>query len=88
MRTVQTEAQIGPPMLNVAAARAPFTCSSFGALPSSCQAHQPIMATPVAPIGWPLAMRPPEVLMPHSPAGRGLALHPVARALPVLRPCR
>ena len=31
--TVQTEAQIGPPMLKVAAARAFFTCSCFGTLP-------------------------------------------------------
>lgn len=66
--TVHTDAQIGPPMLNVAAARAFFTCSAGGTLPSSCQAAQPTIATPVAPIGWPFAMRPPEVLMPHSPS--------------------
>ena len=72
VRTVQTEAQIGPPMLKVAAARALLTCSAAGTLPRSCQAHQPIMAMPVAPMGWPLAMSPPEVLMPHSPVGAAL----------------
>ena len=30
--TVQTDAQIGPPMLNVAAARGFFTCSGAGRL--------------------------------------------------------
>ena len=56
-------------MLKVAAARGAFTCSSAGALPSSCQAHQPIIAMPVAPIGWPLAISPPELLIAHSPPG-------------------
>ena len=63
--TVQTEAQIGPPMLNVAAARGLGTCSSAGTLPRSCHATHPTIATPVEPIGCPLAMSPPEVLIPH-----------------------
>src|SRR5512142_1733246 len=67
LSTVQTDAQIGPPMLNVAAAFGFFTCSSAGALPSSCCADQPIIATPVAPTGWPFAIRPPELLIAHSP---------------------
>src|SRR5512142_3399379 len=67
-RTVQTDAQIGPPMLNVAAAFGFFTCNPAGALPRSCCADHPIIATPVAPIGCPLAMRPPELLIAHSPA--------------------
>ena len=70
--TVHTDAHTGPPMLNVAAARAFFTWISAGAWPSSCSALQPIIATPVAPIGWPLAISPPDVLMPHTPAGAAL----------------
>src|SRR5208282_109306 len=66
--TVQTEAQIGPPMLNVAACFGFFTCNSCGALPSNCCALQPTMATPVAPMGCPFAIKPPEVLMAHSPS--------------------
>jgi len=33
--TVHTLAQMGPPMLNVAASLGSFTCSSAGALPSN-----------------------------------------------------
>src|SRR5208337_4502327 len=62
LSTVHTDAQIGPPMLNVAATLGSFTCNSLGALPNSCCCAQPSMATPVAPTGWPLAMRPPDVL--------------------------
>ena len=49
--TVHTEAQIGPPMLNVAASLGSLTCNSAGACPFNCSADQPIMAIPVAPIG-------------------------------------
>src|ERR1019366_3322560 len=70
--TVHTLAQMGPPILNVAAARGFGTCKPAGALPSSCSALQPIMAIPVAPMGCPLAMSPPDVLMAHSPPGAAL----------------
>src|SRR5437763_337701 len=70
--TVHTLAQIGPPMLNVAARPGLFTCTSAGARPSNCSALQPIIAMPVAPIGWPFAISPPDVLMPHSPSGAAL----------------
>src|ERR1035437_945693 len=70
--TVHTLAQMGPPILNVAAARGFGTCKPAGALPSSCSALQPIMAIPVAPMGCPLAIRPPDVLMAHSPPGAAL----------------
>ena len=43
---MQTDAQIGPPMLKVAAAFAFFTWRAGGTLPSSCHADQPIIATP------------------------------------------
>src|SRR5271157_1186592 len=66
--TVHTEAQMGPPILNVAATLAPFTCNGGGTLPSNCHEHHPSIATPVAPMGWPFAISPPEVLMPHSPS--------------------
>ena len=66
---------MGPPMLNVAATRGFFTCSPAGALPRSCHAHHPSMAIPVAPMGWPLAMSPPEVLMAHSPSTPALPSH-------------
>ena len=69
---MQTLAQMGPPMLKVAASLGSFTCSSAGALPSNCCADHPIMAMPVAPMGWPFAIRPPEVLMAHSPEGAAL----------------
>src|SRR5271169_3780726 len=72
LSTVHTDAQMGPPMLKVAAARGFLTCNSCGALPSSCCADQPSMATPVAPMGCPLAIRPPEVLMAHSPSTAAL----------------
>src|ERR1039457_947459 len=70
--TVHTLAQMGPPILNVAAARGFFTCKPAGAWPSSCSALQPIMAIPVAPMGCPLAISPPDVLMAHSPPGAAL----------------
>src|SRR5260370_40676538 len=70
--TVQTLAQMGPPILNVAAVRGFCTCKPAGALPSSWSALQPIMAIPVAPIGCPLAISPPDVLMAHSPPGAAL----------------
>src|ERR1035438_8692195 len=70
--TVHTLAQMGPPILNVAAARGFRTCTSTGARPSSWSALQPIMAIPVAPMGCPLAISPPEVLMAHSPSGAAL----------------
>ena len=79
---MHTEAQMGPPMLNVAAARGLFTCSGAGALPSSCHAAQPIIATPVAPTGWPFAMSPPEVLIPHSPPGAALPSSQYCAPLP------
>ena len=59
-------------MLKVAASLGSGTWSSAGALPCSCHADQPIMARPVAPTGWPLAISPPEVLMPHSPVASAL----------------
>ncbi len=49
--TVHTDAQMGPPMLNVAATRGFGTCSAAGTLPSNCHAAHPTIATPVAPIG-------------------------------------
>ena len=50
-KTVQTEAQMGPPMLKVAATLGFLTCNSGGTLPSNCHADQPSMAMPVAPTG-------------------------------------
>src|SRR5512135_1223094 len=82
VRTVQTDAQIGPPMLNVAAARAFGTWSGGGTFPRSCHAAHPTIAIPVAPIGWPFAMRPPDVLMPHAPSGRALPSTQYAAPLP------
>src|ERR1035437_11160094 len=70
--TVHTLAQMGPPILKVAAARGFGACKPAGALPSSWSALQPIMAMPVAPMGCPLAISPPDVLMAHSPSGAAL----------------
>jgi hypothetical protein len=79
-----TLAQMGPPMLNVAAARGFFTCNSAGALPSSCSALQPIMAIPG---------RADRVALGDQPAGRvdaALAIRappcpPPSTARPALR---
>ena len=38
----------------------------------SCHADQPIIAMPVAPIGWPFAISPPDVLIAHSPSTAAL----------------
>ena len=47
----------------------PFGVSTWrsSASPRSCHQHSTIWATPVAPIGWPLASSPPEVLIGMRP---------------------
>ncbi len=86
--TVHTEAQTGPPMLNVAACPASRTCSGAGTLRSNCHAAQPIIAIPGRePTGCPFAMRPPEVFDAAIAIGTGLAIGPISRALAGAWPC-
>src|ERR1039457_3722274 len=72
LSTVHTEAQAVPPTLNVAATFAFFFCKPCEARPISWVKQVASMAMPVAPTGWPLAINPPERLMPHSPSGPAL----------------
>ena len=54
-------------MLKMPASRASFTCMS-PAVPVSCMAASACIDTPVAPIGWPLALRPPDGLTGSRPS--------------------
>ena len=49
------------------------TCRS-SASPRSCHQHSVSCATPVAPIGWPLASSPPDVFTGMRPVSDGLAV--------------
>src|ERR1043165_6677600 len=63
-------------MLNRPASLASLICMS-PAVPVSCMAHSACIDTPVAPIGWPLALSPPDGLIGSLPS---LCVQPSAMA--------
>src|SRR5262249_3891445 len=60
-------ATAAPPMLKTPASAAPGTCMP-PALPVTCIAASTCIDTPVAPIGWPFDLRPPEGLIGSLPS--------------------
>src|ERR1700689_4540133 len=54
-------------MLKIPPSFAPLTCMS-PAVPVSCIEASACIDTPVAPIGWPLALRPPDGLIGSLPS--------------------
>src|SRR5215813_10603840 len=67
-------------MLNTAAISGSFTWMP-PAVPMSCIACSTCIETPVAPIGWPLALSPPEALTGRTPSFATLP-SAIARAPP------